>query len=309
VLGKLANALTQREGDTVEWIEVSVRVVPEAAEAVSELLSRYAPQGVAIDLGEDHDRPSDAPVVVRAYLSEEVAASGAKRAIEEGIWHLSQIWDVIPEPTFRSIPDQDWTAGWKSRVPTLHLGHQVVIKPSWRTYAPAEGEIVLEMDPGLAFGTGLHPTTQLCVEAVEDFVQPGARVLDLGTGTGILALVAVRLGAGSVLAVDTDENAITAARQNFRANDALNAIELRHGSLANIEDRYDLILANILAPVIESMAEEGLAARLQSGGVLVASGILDDQVDAVTEVLMSNGLHVTECRTSQEWAALIAQRA
>jgi ribosomal protein L11 methyltransferase len=293
----------------MEWIEVSVRVVPEAAEAISELLSRYAPQGVAIDLGEDEDRPPDAPVIVRAYLSEEVAASGAKRAIEEGLWHLSQIWDVIPEPAFRSIPDRDWTAGWKSRVPTLHLGHRVVIKPSWRTYAPAEDEVVLEMDPGLAFGTGLHPTTQLCVEAVEDFVQPGARVLDLGTGTGILALVAVKLGAGSLLAVDTDENAIIAARQNIRANGALDAVELRHGSLGDVEGRYDLILANILAPVIESMAREGLAARLQPDGILIASGILDEQVDGVTGVLTSNGLRVMERRISQEWAAMIAKLA
>jgi ribosomal protein L11 methyltransferase len=292
----------------MEWIEVSVRVVPEAAEAVSELLSRYAPQGVAIDLGEDEDRPPHAPVTVRAYLSEEVAASGARRAIEEGLWHLSQIWDVIPEPTFRTIPDQDWTAGWKSRVPTIHLGRRVVIKPSWRAYAPSEAEIVLEMDPGLAFGTGLHPTTQLCVEVVEDFVTPGDRVLDLGTGTGILALVAARLGAGSILAVDTDENAITAARENIRANDAQDAIELRHGSLKDVAGRYDLILANILAPVIETMAREGLAARLDSDGLLVASGILDEQVGEVTRVMTSNGLRVTERRSSHEWAALIAER-
>ena len=297
---------------SVEWIEVSVRVLPEAAEAVSELLSRYAPQGVAIDLGEGSDdpdakRPTDEPVIVRAYLSEEVAASGARRAIEEGLWHLSQIWDVISEPTFRSIPDQDWTAGWKSRVPTIHLGRRVVIKPSWRTYAPAEKEIVLEMDPGLAFGTGLHPTTQLCVQAVEDLLEPGDRVLDLGTGTGILALVAAKLGAASVLAVDTDENAVTAARQNVRANGAEGAIALRHGSLGDVQGRYDLILANILAPVIETMAQEGLAARLQPEGTLIASGILNEQVEDVCEVLVANGLRMTARRTSHAWAALIAE--
>ncbi len=299
----------------LEWIEVSVRVVPEAAEAVSELLSRYAPQGVAIDMGEGSDDPEtmrpdpDEPVIVRAYLSEEVADAGARRAIEEGLWHLSQIWDVIPEPTFRSIPDQDWTSGWKARVPTLHLGRRIVIKPTWRGYAPAEDEIVLEMDPGLAFGTGLHPTTQLCVGATEDLIRSGDRVLDLGTGTGILALIAVRLGADSVLAVDTDENAITAARENLRANGALGTVELLHGSLADVEGRYDMILANILAPVITAMAEAGLASRLRPGGTLIASGILNDQAAAVKKALAANGLRVTACRTRQEWSALIAKRA
>jgi ribosomal protein L11 methyltransferase len=303
----------------MEWIEVSVRVIPEAAEAVSELLSRYAPQGVAIDMGAGgdeaqeawaaRDRPPDEPVTVRAYLSKEAADGGTRRAIEEGLWHLSQIWDVIPEPAFRTIPDQDWTAGWKSRMPILHLGHQIVIKPTWQDHTPAEGEIMLEMDPGLAFGTGLHPTTQLCVEAAEDLVRPGDRVLDLGTGTGILALVAVRLGAGSVLAVDTDANAVAAARQNIAANDAEGAIELRQGSLADVEGRYDVILANILAPVINRMAEAGLASRLRADGTLVASGILDEQVAEVVETLAANGLRVTERRMSQEWAALIAKPA
>ena len=141
---------------------------------------------------------------VKAYLVADADLETRRHKVEEAIWHLHHIWPVIPEPTFRSIADQDWTAGWKESIPVMHLGARVVIKPSWRDYDPQPEEIVLEMDPGLAFGTGLHPTTQLCVAALEDFAQPGMHVLDLGTGTGILALVAAKLDVADVLAVDTE---------------------------------------------------------------------------------------------------------
>jgi ribosomal protein L11 methyltransferase len=289
----------------MDWLEVSVRVNQEAAEAVAEVLSRYAPQGVAFDLPED----AEAEVTVKAYLAIDEAIALRRRKVEEGLWHLSQIWPVIPEPTFRRIPDQDWTATWKEQIPVLHLGERVVIKPSWRTYSPAKGDVVLELDPGIAFGTGLHPTTQLCVAAVEELVQPGMSVLDMGTGTGILAMVAARLGAGAILAVDNDENAIIAARRNVEANGLASEIELRYGSLADVTASYDLIVANILAPVIAAMADTGLAHRLCEGGVLVASGILEEQADSVAEALERGGLRVSERRRIDEWMVLLARHA
>jgi ribosomal protein L11 methyltransferase len=288
----------------MEWLEVSVRVNQEAAEAVAEVLSRYAPQGVAFDLHED----ADMDVTVKAYLAVDEEIEARQRKVEEGLWHLSQIWPVIPEPAFQRVPDQDWTATWKEQIPVLHLGKQVVIKPSWRTYTPVEGEVVLELDPGIAFGTGLHPTTQLCVAAIEEWVQPGTTVLDMGTGTGILAMVAARLGAGPILAVDNDENAIIAARRNAEANGLAADIELRYGSLADVAASYDLVVANILAPVITAMAEGGLTRRVAEGGLLIASGILEEQADGVVEALERNGLQVTERRQIDEWMALIARR-
>lgn len=292
----------------MEWLEVSVRVNREAAEAVAEVLSRYAPQGVAFDLAEDTEDPdTSALVTVRAYLAIDEAIAAQRRKVEEGLGHLRHIWPVIPEPAFRFVPDQDWTATWKKEIPVLHLGRHVVIKPSWRTYRPQPGEVVLEMDPGMAFGTGLHPTTQLCVLALEDLAQPSMNVLDLGTGTGILAMIAAKLGMGPTLAVDNDENAIVAARRNVRANQLEDQIELRHGTLAEVEGTYDLVLANILAPVIIDMASAGLARHIRRNGTLVASGILEEQTEAVAQALQVSELHVVEKRQQGEWVALIAQ--
>lgn len=290
-----------------EWLEVSVSVIPEAAEAVAEVLSRYAPQGVVIDLGKGDDDAAK-PVTVKAYLVVDDDIAARRQHVAEGLWHLHHIWSVIPEPTFMPIADQDWTAGWKESIPVMHLGKRVVIKPSWREYTPQPGEIVLEMDPGMAFGTGLHPTTQLCAEALEDLVRPGMRVLDLGTGTGILSLVAARLGAAEILAVDNDINAVAVARRNARANAVAHKIRVLHGSLAEVGEMYDLVAANILAHIIVDMARSGLATRIRLGGLLVVSGILEEQAVDVEAVLMEKGLQVTERRQRDVWMALIARK-
>lgn len=289
------------------WLEVSVCVEPEAAEAVAEVLSRYAPQGVAIDVPVG-DEPQAAPVTVKAYIAVDEEIGRRQREIEAAIGHLQHIWPVIPDPEFRQISDQDWTAAWKESIPILHLGRRVVIKPSWREYEPKPNECVLEMDPGQAFGTGLHPTTQLCVELLEEQLEPGMRVLDLGTGTGILAFLAARMGAADVLAVDNDVSAVTAARRNARANDLVQGVRIIHGSLEDVGGVHDLVLANILAPVIIAMAESGLAARLRVGGKLVASGILVEQAPEVSKALEQHGLCIEEQRTRGDWVALLARK-
>jgi ribosomal protein L11 methyltransferase len=291
-----------------EWLEVSVRVPGEAAEAVSEVLSRYAPGGVAIDLGDENAELTQ-PVTVKAYVAVDDDVDAHRREIEVALAHLHHIWSVVPDPVFTRIEEQDWTAGWKARIPVLHLGEHVVIKPSWRTYTPHGDEVVLKMDPGLAFGTGLHPTTQLCVEALEDLLRPGMRVLDLGTGTGVLALVAAKLGAAEVLAVDHDVNAVAVTRRNIRANHATHKVRPMHGTLTDISGTYDLVLANLLAPIIIEMAETGLASRMRRGGVLVTSGILAEQVPEVTQALNACGLRVTDRRQRDTWVALVARKA
>jgi len=295
----------------MEWLEVSVAVEPEAAEAVAEVFSRYAPQGVVVDLGTD-DETVARHVIVKAYLAVDDAAqtrfAERRQKVEEALWHLHHIWPVIPEPTFTPILDRDWTAGWKESIPVLHLGRRVVIKPSWREYVVQPDELLLEMDPGLAFGTGLHPTTQLCVEALEDLVQPGMRVLDLGTGTGVLALVAAKLGAADVLAIDNDVNAVAVARRNARANAVAHQVRVLHGSLAEVGEPYDMVVANILAHVIVAMAASGLDTRIRRGGTLVASGILAEQVDEVTAALTAHGLSVVERRQRDDWTALVVRK-
>ena len=298
----------------MDWLEVSILVSGEAAEAVAEVLSRYAPQGVAFDLSVDDNVPDSAdsslasPVAVKAYLTVDEDIDERRRKVEAGLGHLRHIWPVIPAPVFKPVLDQDWTALWKERIPVLHLGRRVVVKPSWRSYTPTADELILEMDPGMAFGTGLHPTTQLCVLATEALVRPGAEVLDLGTGTGILAMAAAKLGAEHILAVDNDEDAVIAARRNAVANQLSDRIDLVHGSLKDVTAAYDLVLANILAHIIISMAESGLAERVRHGGTLVVSGILAEQADDVAAALEATGLQVTERRQQEEWRALVAVR-
>lgn len=294
----------------MEWLEVKLTVEAEAAEAVAEVLSRYAPQGVAIDLG---DTSTSEQVTVRAYLAHDETLAERQRQVEEGLWHLSQIWPM-PEPTFTSIADQDWTASWRETLPVLHLGRRIVIKPSWREYAPKPDvtrtdEIVLELDPGQAFGTGLHPTTQLCLETLETLVQPGMRILDLGTGTGILALAAAKLASPlEILAVDNDPNAIAVARRNARMNGVSASIRLLHGSLSDVSGTYDLILANILAPVIIEMTQLGLGARLRPEGKLIASGILVEQQADVVVALQQNAMELLSARHISDWVVLVAGR-
>ncbi len=289
------------------WLEVSMRVLPEAAEAVSEVLCRYAPQGVAIDMGE-HLEDAHALVTVKAYLIQDTEIAARRQQVEAAMGHLRHIWPTIPAPTFRTIYDEDWTAGWKESIPVLHIGERVVIKPSWRTYQPAAGEVLLEMDPGLAFGTGLHPTTQLCIQALERLGVAGARVLDLGTGTGILALVAAKLGAAEVVAVDMDAQAVEVTRRNARVNRVADVVHPRHGSIEAASGTYDVVLANILAPVIVGLAAD-LAARLRVGGTLIASGILvGEQAEEVRAALARHGARVTEVQQQEEWAAVWAEK-
>jgi len=287
----------------MEWMEITVTVDPELAEAVSEVLCRYIPQGVAIELGDGEEAET---VAVRAYLAVDEEVETRRQAIAEALWHLSQI-RYFPEPTFRIIADQDWTAGFKETIPVLHIGQRLVIRPSWREYLPQEHEIVIELDPGIAFGTGLHPTTQLCLLALEELIQPGQRVLDMGTGTGILAIAAARLGASEIVAVDNDPNAVVATRHNARNNQVEGRIRALHGSLAETSGSYDLVLANILAPVLLAMIADGLTNRVKRTGALVLSGILEEQAQEVRAALARAGMTRIEQRQSGDWVSLIAR--
>jgi len=292
--------------DDKEWLEVSVEVDHETAEAVAEVLSRYAHHGVVVEGGPD-GWDTD-PVVVRGYLPADDDLWSRRKKIEEGIWHLGQI-RPIPDPSFRTVAEQDWAEAWKERLKVLHVGERIVICPSWLAYDPDPEEIVIELDPGMAFGTGLHPTTQSCLRALERFLRPEMRVLDLGTGSGILAIAAVKLGAERVLALDTDEQAVKVACSNMVKNGVDGSVSVRQGSLSEVTGSYDLVVVNILARVILEMVEGGLSVRLRPGGLLIAAGITDDQVSAVTAAFESGGLELVGQRQQGDWVSLVAKRA
>jgi len=289
----------------MEWLEISVTVDSEAAEAVAEVLSDYAYRGVAIEAGPEGWNAG--PVVVRAYLPADDQLKANSRRVEEALWHLGQI-RPISEPIFRPVAEKDWAEAWKERLQVLRVGRHILIQPSWLDCAPAPDDIVIQLDPGMAFGTGLHPTTQMCLAALENLISPGAGVLDLGTGSGILAIAAAKLGAGRVLAVDNDPVAVETAQGNVADNGVPSVVSVQCGSLAQVSGCYDLVVVNILARVIVDMAREGLAAHVRPGGRLVAAGIIEDQEPEVAAALEDEGLTLVERQQADDWVCLITEQ-
>jgi ribosomal protein L11 methyltransferase len=288
----------------MEWLEVSIEAENEAAEAVAEVLSRYAHRGVVIEAGPEGWNAG--PVAVRAYLPTDDQLRARKRSIEEAVWHLGQI-SPVSAPVFRMVAEADWAEAWKERLNVLRIGQHIVIRPSWRDYVPELDDIVIQLDPGMAFGTGLHPTTQMCLAVLEDLVRPGAKVLDMGTGSGILAIAAAKLAAGCVLAVDNDPVATKTARGNVRANGVQDTVSVARGSLAEASGSYDLVVVNILAQVIVDMIEAGLAARIRPGGKLIAAGIIADQEPEVVAAMKRGGLSLAGRRQQEDWVCLVAE--
>jgi ribosomal protein L11 methyltransferase len=190
----------------------------------------------------------------------------------------------------------------------LRVGQRIVIKPTWREFKAKPSDIVIALDPGMAFGTGLHPTTQMCLQVVEQKIRWGMSVLDLGTGSGILAVAAAKLGAGEVLALDTDPGAVAAAQENVRRNGVARAVTVVQGSLEHATGSYDLVLVNILAKVIITLADEGLAERVRLGGQWVTAGIIESQVAEVMAALEGTGLQVTDQKSISDWVTLIGGR-
>jgi len=291
----------------MKWLEISLVVDREVAEAVADVLGRYAPGGVALELVQEGAARSAELVTVKAYLPLDAGTPRVQAQVEEALWHLGQI-SPIPAPTFSVLAESNWADAWKEHFHPLRVGRHIVIKPSWREYDANFDDIVIELDPGMAFGTGLHPTTQMCLEILEDKVRPGMRVLDFGTGSGILAVAAAKLGAADVLAIDNDPVAVTAAEENVQRNNETGRITIVPGSLVQATGFYDLVVVNILAKVIVSLAQEGLAERVIPGGYWLTAGMIESQVMEVKEALEATGLRVTAQRQVADWVTLIGDR-
>lgn len=279
------------------WQEISISVPFEYVEPISYLFDRY---GYGLTMEDDGpDR-----IKLRTYLPSDARQRYAH--IEVGV-KLTNILEPIGELT--AVPldnDADWQNAWKSHFNLLKIGQQLVIKPSWIDYAAALGELVIELDPGLAFGTGYHPTTYTCLQAIEQLTRPGMSVLDLGVGSGILTIAALKLGAARVAALDIDSQAIQAAKQNFRRLGLRPQVDLAQGSLPHPiapAAAFDLALANISARGVRERAAD-LRAALRPGGQLIASGIIQEQRHETASALQAAGFTDLTVWPKEDWITL-----
>lgn len=303
------------------WLELSVAADIEAVEAVADILARGAPAGTSVEpafeltdegLGARVDPTR--PAIVRAYLPAGDAHDAARRAAEasEALGHL-QAFGLRPigELTTRIVHEADWAEAWKTHFPVLRVGRRLVVRPTWRRHRREPDDVVLALDPGMAFGTGLHPTTRLCLAAVESLADRGiladARVLDVGCGSGILAIAAVKLGARAALGVDTDPIAIDATSANAARNRLGRRIDAREGSLPSGDGPFDVVVANLIASVLVALAPL-LRDEVRPGGALLASGIFVDREAEVGAAFATAGLDVVGRSADGEWVALEAVR-
>ena len=296
----------------MDWLEVSVQVDGEAAEAVSEVFNRYG-HGAAViqEAISETDEAVGGTLTVKVYLPFENGQAVGQREIEEALWHLSQLYP-IPVPRFRHLSEEDWAHAWKKHYRVLRVGQRIVVKPSRQVYTPRLDDVVVELDPGMAFGTGLHPSTRLCLVALEKHLTPGMKVLDVGTGSGILAIAAARLGAGPVLALDIDPIAVEATMANVTANEVEHIVSVEPGSWPKLEPHdqaFDIVLVNILAETIVELLNEGLVHCLKEAGLIVVAGLIESQEAMVVEALGAQGVDIVERLQEKDWVALVGNWA
>lgn len=297
------------------WLEVSVRTDGEAAEAVAEALRPYAYSNSVVleQLGDPHSLDPTAlepEVTVKIYVPEDQDTAALHHRLEEILYYLGRLYP-IPAPAFRQLQEEDWANAWKAHYHPFRAGRRLWIQPSWLAAEGLEAnDIVLTLDPGMAFGTGLHPTTQMCLQVLEQWVRPGQCVLDVGTGSGILAIAAAKLGAAHVLAVDTDELAVRTAVENGSGNDVLGRVVVRQGSLSDVSEKpWDVVVVNILAPVIVSLlSHNGLLDYVAEGGRLVLSGIIEQQGPEVEGALATAGGQVLDTLRVRDWVTYVATK-
>lgn len=279
-------------------------------EIVAGLVTEATGRGVSI-------RQATNEVIITGYAKTLTAAQVASDKLQVALRHLAAVMQTSPlaAPVVEPLAEEDWATAWQRYYHPLRVGQRLVIKPRWEAWPPEDGsltahcdDIVIELDPQMAFGTGTHPSTQLCLEAAEVLVQVGDIVADVGCGSGILSIAAAKLGAKQVVAVDSDPVATEIAAQNVKHNDVQQQVRVINGEgLSGIAQHFDLILANINAATISSLAQE-LASHLVPGGHLATSGIVVEEANTKMAVLTRAGLVDIHTETRQDWVCLIAQR-
>lgn len=312
----------------MKWTEVLIKVDPQAVEAVTDILYGLGAQGVAIDEPVDVERLREDELYwdyidekllendteetkIMAYFSEEETNLPEKIAvIKEKIRNLTEFGLSIGSGTVElsNVNQEDWESAWKQYFKPVHVTDRIVVKPEWEEYSPQEGEIVIEIDPGMAFGTGTHETTSMCINQIEKNLKAGDRVIDIGSGSGILSMAAVLLGAEKATGVDLDPVAVRVALENVELNNLQDKIDILHGNLTDvIREKADIVVANIMADIILMLLED-VREFIKDDGLFISSGIIQEKRAAVEARLLEKNFSIVEVETKGEWCAITAQK-
>lgn len=306
----------------MNWYELKVTTTHEASEAVSEILTSLGSGGVCVEdkndiivsinhkdtldyVDDDFLDALNDDVIVKAYFQKNINIKEIISSIKERLTKTSQFLDIgkgLVECL--DVNEEDWATAWKKYYTTFNLTDNITIKPSWEEYVPKNHEMVIELDPGMAFGTGTHETTKMCAILLEEYLKSGDEVIDIGTGTGILSIIAAKLGASAVTAVDIDDVAVRVAKENLYVNKVYN-VEVIKGILLNIsKNKRDLIVANIISNVIIEL-KSVLSDYLKPGGIFIASGIIKDREKEVMDNYIETGFICEKTLRLSEWVAMV----
>ena len=309
----------------MKWCEISIQTSHEAVELIAEIFRDLGASGVVIEdpeLVNDYITSgkwdyTDIPiaketevVVEKAYLPVNGELEGRIQTLQQEIKALeSRGVNTAPAVlTTAELQDEDWSDTWKQYFHTEKPGERVVIKPTWEEYAPQGDEVVIELDPGAAFGTGTHATTSMCIRQLEKLVKPGMTVFDVGTGSGILSIISAKLGAKNIQAVDYDDSVLKIVEENLEQNNVQDIISVAQSDLMqNVHGKAELVIANIIADIIIRLFDQ-LDEHLEQGGTLLTSGIIEDRIEDVLAAAEAHGYGVVERMESKGWACITFKR-
>ncbi|MDM9841951.1 50S ribosomal protein L11 methyltransferase [Clostridioides difficile] len=309
------------------WIEVTIKTTTEAVEPITNILYEQGAGGAVIEDPKDFlfqkkneldwdyveeevfKKNEEDDVLIKTYVSEEKNVMKFVEIIKQKVLGLKDFGIDIGEGSVSldQVNEADWANAWKAYYKPTKVGQRVVVKPTWEDYAMQEGDLIIELDPGMAFGTGTHETTSMCIRELEKYVNKDSKVFDIGCGSGILAIAAAKLGAKEVVAVDLDEVAVKVAKENVLENKVEKSVSVMHGNLTDvIKDKADVIVANIIADIIKILAKD-VQNFMKEDAIFISSGIILDKVEEVKESLIENGFEIVEVQKLGEWSAIVSK--
>ncbi|MDK7751903.1 MULTISPECIES: 50S ribosomal protein L11 methyltransferase [Staphylococcus] len=309
----------------MNWTEISITANHDTIPIISNILEEFGSNGVVIEdsldlqngfadkFGEIYElNPDDYPVNgvrVKAYFNEMKYTQDFKKDLIHEIKSIESLDANIFEYQQQTIQEHDWENEWKNYFHPFRASEKFTIVPSWETYQKEdEAEMCIELDPGMAFGTGDHPTTSMCLKAIEHFVKPDDSVIDVGTGSGILSIASYLLGVERIKAIDVDEMAIKVAKENFEKNNCVKAIEAVPGNLLTEEtEKFDVVIANILAHIIEEMIEDAYN-TLNKDGYFITSGIITEKHETILAQMKRVGFKIISINHENGWVCIVGQK-